>query len=142
MNPSTLQSPTITQSQPHPFTSPPPTSPGGAAATTTATPVQTTTTAVPPLRRLLIFREVPGPTTTTPARTGATGTTAAGTTGGPHAEVANLVPVNTAGLPIASSVSTSTSEREDWISALPLRVIRAFTDIFNQPRYKNWFVVS
>lgn len=140
MNPSALQSPSLTQSQQHPFTSPPPATPGGAA--TTATPVQTTTTAVPPLRRLLIFREVPGPTTTTPTTTASTTTTAPATTTGHHAEVANLVPVNTAGLPISSSVSTSASEKEDWISALPLRVIRAFTDIFNQPRYKNWFVLS
>jgi hypothetical protein len=48
-------------------------------------------------------------------------------------------PVNALGLPIAGSGPyfpgcTTT------VSNLPLKVIKSFTEVFNSPRYKNWFV--
>ncbi|OJJ49681.1 hypothetical protein ASPZODRAFT_128182 [Penicilliopsis zonata CBS 506.65] len=66
-------------------------------------------------RRLLIFQETRNPQT---------------------AEFAYL-PVNRLGLPICGDGPELPS-----ILELPLRILRAFTDIFNQPKYKGWAVVS
>ncbi|CAG8110854.1 unnamed protein product [Penicillium olsonii] len=45
------------------------------------------------------------------------------------------VPVNKLGLPICGDGPELPS-----ILELPLRVLRVFTDIFNQPKYKGWYV--
>ncbi|CAG7923170.1 unnamed protein product [Penicillium olsonii] len=47
------------------------------------------------------------------------------------------VPVNKLGLPICGDGPELPS-----ILELPLRVLRVFTDIFNQPKYKGWAVLS
>ncbi|KAJ5951013.1 uncharacterized protein N7479_009426 [Penicillium vulpinum] len=47
------------------------------------------------------------------------------------------LPVNKLGLPICGYGPELPS-----ILELPLRVLRVFTDIFNQPKYKGWAVVS
>ncbi|KAG0155328.1 hypothetical protein PDIDSM_903 [Penicillium digitatum] len=47
------------------------------------------------------------------------------------------LPVNKLGLPICGDGPEMPS-----ILELPLRVLRVFTDIFNQPKYKGWAVVS
>ncbi|KAJ5382945.1 hypothetical protein N7517_000856 [Penicillium concentricum] len=47
------------------------------------------------------------------------------------------LPVNKLGLPICGDGPELPS-----ILELPLRVLRVFTDIFNQPKYKGWAVVS
>ncbi|EAW07790.1 uncharacterized protein ACLA_025070 [Aspergillus clavatus NRRL 1] len=51
-------------------------------------------------------------------------------------EVAYL-PVNKLGLPICGPGPELPS-----ILELPLRILRAFTEIFNQPKYKGWAVVA
>lgn len=45
------------------------------------------------------------------------------------------LPVNKLGLPICGDGPVMPS-----ILELPLRVLRVFTDIFNQPKYKGWYV--
>ncbi|CAG8887211.1 unnamed protein product [Penicillium egyptiacum] len=72
--------------------------------------------ASPASRRLLIFRETRDPQ-----------------------NVAEIVyqPVNKLGLPICGDGPELPS-----ILELPLRVLMVFTDIFNQPKYKGWAVVS
>lgn len=45
------------------------------------------------------------------------------------------LPVNKLGLPICGDGPEMPSVLE-----LPLRVLRVFTDIFNQPKYKGWYV--
>ncbi|KAJ5091857.1 hypothetical protein NUU61_006727 [Penicillium alfredii] len=69
-----------------------------------------------PARRLLIFQE----------------------TRNPH-NAAELVylPVNKLGLPICGDGPELPS-----ILELPLRILRAFTEIFNQPKYKGWAILS
>jgi hypothetical protein len=67
-----------------------------------------------PSRRLLIFQEARNPQNT--------------------AEVIYL-PVNKLGLPISGPGPELPS-----ILELPLRILRAFTEIFNQPKYKGWYV--
>jgi hypothetical protein len=67
-----------------------------------------------PSRRLLIFQEARNPHNT--------------------AEVVYL-PVNKLGLPICGDGPDLPS-----ILELPLRVLKVFTDIFNQPKYKGWYV--
>ncbi|KAE8349317.1 hypothetical protein BDV28DRAFT_152004 [Aspergillus coremiiformis] len=69
-----------------------------------------------PSRRLLIFQEARNPQNPT--------------------EVVYL-PVNKLGLPICGPGPELPS-----ILELPLRILRAFTEIFNQPRYKGWALVS
>ncbi|KAJ5880869.1 uncharacterized protein N7473_011922 [Penicillium subrubescens] len=69
-----------------------------------------------PSRRLLIFQEARNPHNT--------------------AEVVYL-PVNKLGLPICGDGPDQPS-----ILELPLRVLKVFTDIFNQPKYKGWAVLS
>ncbi|KAJ5098871.1 hypothetical protein N7532_005872 [Penicillium argentinense] len=69
-----------------------------------------------PVRRLLIFQETRNPQNT--------------------AEVAYL-PVNKLGLPICGNGPDLPN-----ILELPLRVVKAFTEIFNQPKYKGWYVYS
>lgn len=65
-------------------------------------------------RRLVIFQETRNPHNT--------------------AEVAYL-PVNKLGLPICGDGPDLPS-----ILELPLHILKAFTDIFNQPKYKGWYV--
>jgi hypothetical protein len=65
-------------------------------------------------RRLLIFQEARNPANT--------------------AEIVYL-PVNKLGLPICGPGPELPS-----ILELPLRILRAFTEIFNQPKYKGWYV--
>lgn len=67
-----------------------------------------------PARRLLIFQETRNPQNT--------------------AETV-YVPVNKLGLPICGEGPDLPS-----ILELPLRVMKVFTDIFNQPKYKGWYV--
>ena len=67
-----------------------------------------------PSRRLLIFQEARNPQNT--------------------AEIV-YVPVNKLGLPISGPGPELPS-----ILELPLRILKAFTDIFNQPKYKGWYV--
>ncbi|PYH87277.1 hypothetical protein BO82DRAFT_397185 [Aspergillus uvarum CBS 121591] len=69
----------------------------------------------PPSRRLLIFQEARHPQT---------------------AEVVYL-PVNKLGLPICGDGPDLPS-----ILELPLRILKAFTEIFNQPKYKGWAIVA
>ncbi|KAB8069079.1 hypothetical protein BDV29DRAFT_58401 [Aspergillus leporis] len=69
-----------------------------------------------PSRRLLIFQEARNPQNT--------------------AEVIYL-PVNKLGLPISGPGPELPS-----ILELPLRILRAFTEIFNQPKYKGWAIMS
>ncbi|KAJ5370443.1 uncharacterized protein N7496_006535 [Penicillium cataractarum] len=69
-----------------------------------------------PSRRLLIFQETRNPHNT--------------------AEVLYL-PVNKLGLPICGDGPDLPS-----ILELPLRILKVFTDIFNQPKYKGWAVLS
>lgn len=66
----------------------------------------------PPSRRLLIFQEARNPQS--------------------PSEIVYL-PVNKLGLPICGDGPELPSMLE-----LPLRILRAFTDIFNQPKYKGW----
>lgn len=66
-------------------------------------------------RRLLIFQETRNPQNV--------------------AETVYL-PVNKLGLPICGDGPEMPS-----ILELPLRVLRVFTDIFNQPKYKGWYVL-
>ncbi|KAF9889197.1 hypothetical protein FE257_007510 [Aspergillus nanangensis] len=47
------------------------------------------------------------------------------------------VPVNKLGLPICGPGPELPS-----ILELPLRILRAFTEIFNQPRYKGWAIAG
>ncbi|KAA8652076.1 hypothetical protein EYZ11_005564 [Aspergillus tanneri] len=68
------------------------------------------------VRRLLIFQEARNPQKAT--------------------ETVYL-PVNKLGLPICGPGPELPS-----ILELPLRILKAFTDIFNQPKYKGWSVVS
>jgi hypothetical protein len=70
--------------------------------------------AQPTSRRLLIFQETRNPQNT--------------------AETVYL-PVNKLGLPICGDGPELPS-----ILELPLRILRVFTDIFNQPKYKGWYV--
>lgn len=70
--------------------------------------------AQPTSRRLLIFQETRNPQNT--------------------AETVYL-PVNKLGLPICGEGPELPS-----ILELPLRILRVFTDIFNQPKYKGWYV--
>ncbi|KAB8255109.1 hypothetical protein BDV32DRAFT_142312 [Aspergillus pseudonomiae] len=72
--------------------------------------------APPPSRRLLIFQEARNPQNT--------------------AEVVYL-PVNKLGLPICGPGPELPS-----ILELPLRILKAFTDIFNQPKYKGWSIMG
>lgn len=72
--------------------------------------------APPPSRRLLIFQEARNPQNT--------------------AEVVYL-PLNKLGLPISGPGPELPS-----ILELPLRILRAFTEIFNQPKYKGWAIMS
>ncbi|KAJ5275236.1 hypothetical protein N7505_003781 [Penicillium chrysogenum] len=72
--------------------------------------------ASPASRRLLIFQETCNPQNV--------------------AEIV-YIPVNKLGLPICGDGPELPS-----ILQLPLRVLRVFTDIFNQPKYKGWAVVS
>jgi len=65
-----------------------------------------------PARRLLIFQEARNPANT--------------------AEIAYL-PVNKLGLPICGDGPVLPDLLE-----LPLRIVKAFTEIFNQPKYKGW----
>ncbi|KAJ5482135.1 hypothetical protein N7475_000947 [Penicillium sp. IBT 31633x] len=67
-------------------------------------------------RRLLIFQETRNPQN--PAET-------------------VYLPVNKLGLPICGDGPELPS-----ILELPLRVLRVFTEIFNQPKYKGWSVYS
>ncbi|PTU22537.1 hypothetical protein P175DRAFT_0555208 [Aspergillus ochraceoroseus IBT 24754] len=67
-------------------------------------------------RRLLIFQESPNPSNPTEPIY--------------HA-------VNKLGLPICGAGPDMPS-----ILDLPLRILRAFTEIFNDPRYKGWAIVS
>lgn len=67
-----------------------------------------------PSRRLLIFQETRNPHNT--------------------AELIYL-PVNKLGLPICSDGPELPS-----ILELPLHILKVFTDIFNQPKYKGWYV--
>ncbi|EPS32223.1 hypothetical protein POX_d05612 [Penicillium oxalicum] len=69
-----------------------------------------------PTRRLLIFQETRNPLNT--------------------AEVAYL-PVNKLGLPICGDGPDLPS-----ILELPLHILKVFTEIFNQPKYKGWAVLS
>ncbi|KAJ5985306.1 hypothetical protein N7499_008416 [Penicillium canescens] len=72
--------------------------------------------AQPTSRRLLIFQETRNPQNT--------------------AETVYL-PVNKLGLPICGEGPELPS-----ILELPLRILRVFTEIFNQPKYKGWAVLS
>jgi hypothetical protein len=65
-------------------------------------------------RRLLIFQETRNPA---------------------NAAEPVYLPVNKLGLPICGEGPELPSMLE-----LPLRVLRVFTDIFNQPKYKGWYV--
>lgn len=65
-----------------------------------------------PTRRLLIFQEARNPQNT--------------------AEIVYL-PVNKLGLPICGDGPELPS-----ILELPLRILKVFTEIFNQPKYKGW----
>ncbi|BDD54773.1 hypothetical protein MPDQ_006686 [Monascus purpureus] len=47
------------------------------------------------------------------------------------------IPVNRQGLPICGSGPELPS-----ILELPLRIVKAFTDIFNHPRYRGWAILS
>ncbi|KAE8360011.1 hypothetical protein BDV27DRAFT_162075 [Aspergillus caelatus] len=69
-----------------------------------------------PSRRLLIFQEARNPQNT--------------------AEIV-YVPVNKLGLPISGPGPELPS-----ILELPLRILKAFTDIFNQPKYKGWAIMG
>lgn len=68
-----------------------------------------------PSRRLLIFQEARNPANA--------------------AEIAYL-PVNKLGLPICGEGPVLPD-----ILELPLRIVKAFTEIFNQPKYKGWYVI-
>ncbi|GAT29344.1 similar to An08g02410 [Aspergillus luchuensis] len=70
----------------------------------------------PPSRRLLIFQEARNPQS--------------------PSEIVYL-PVNKLGLPICGDGPEMPSMLE-----LPLRILKAFTDIFNQPKYKGWALVG
>jgi hypothetical protein len=70
--------------------------------------------ASPASRRLLIFQEARNPQ---------------------NAAETVYIPVNKLGLPICGDGPELPS-----ILELPLRVLRAFTDTFNQPKYKGWYV--
>ncbi|KAJ5832244.1 hypothetical protein N7474_000555 [Penicillium riverlandense] len=76
----------------------------------------TATPPPPPTRRLLVFQETRNPQNTT--------------------ETVYL-PVNKLGLPICGEGPELPS-----ILKLPLRILRAFTDIFNQPKYKGWAILA
>lgn len=69
-----------------------------------------------PTRRLLIFQETRNPQNTS--------------------ETVYL-PVNKLGLPICGDGPDLPS-----ILELPLRILKVFTDIFNQPKYKGWYVIA
>ncbi|KAJ5122669.1 hypothetical protein N7448_003802 [Penicillium atrosanguineum] len=69
-----------------------------------------------PTRRLLIFQEARNPQNT--------------------AEIVYL-PVNKLGLPICGEGPELPS-----ILELPLRILKVFTEIFNQPKYKGWAVLG
>lgn len=69
----------------------------------------------PPTRRLLIFQETRNPQK--PSET-------------------VYLPVNKLGLPICGDGPDLPS-----ILELPLRILKVFTDIFNQPKYKGWYVM-
>lgn len=72
------------------------------------------TTPSHPPRRLLIFQETRNPQNT--------------------AEIVYL-PVNKLGLPVCGDGPELPS-----ILELPLRILKVFTDIFNTPKYKGWYV--
>lgn len=69
-----------------------------------------------PTRRLLIFQETRNPQNS--------------------AEIVYL-PVNKLGLPICGDGPELPS-----ILELPLRIVKVFTEIFNQPKYKGWYVLT
>lgn len=69
-----------------------------------------------PSRRLVIFQETRNPHNT--------------------AEIIYL-PVNKLGLPICGDGPELPS-----ILELPLHILKVFTDIFNQPKYKGWYVFT
>lgn len=71
-------------------------------------------TATSTTRRLLIFQEGRNPQN-------------------PSEQV--FLPINKLGLPI-----TGPGPELPSILELPLRILKAFTDIFNQPKYKGWYV--
>ncbi|KAL4865227.1 hypothetical protein BDV12DRAFT_174960 [Aspergillus spectabilis] len=92
-------------------------------------------------RRLLIFQETSIPGTTNPL------------TPSPHTPSPNLpssggqfqtqyTPINKLGLPIAGPGSLPEGLGLGSLLSLPLRVIMAFTEIFNGVKYKGWAVVS
>ena len=87
------------------------TSPTASSSTTSPT---TTPTPIHPPRRLLIFQETRNPQN-------------------PSELV--YIPVNKQGLPI-----TGPGPELPSILELPLRILRAFTEIFNMPRYSGWYV--
>jgi hypothetical protein len=102
---------------------------GGATSTLFApsnpsgsTPVNNTSYHHYPPRRLLIFHETRNPQNT--------------------AETVYIA-VNAQGLPICGLGPGQGPELfQTSVLDLPLRIIKAFTDIFNHPRYKNWLVWS
>jgi hypothetical protein len=49
--------------------------------------------------------------------------------------------VNTQGLPICGAAPYFGAQSSfGAVTELPLRVLKAFTEIFNTPKYKNWYV--
>ncbi|RMJ25215.1 hypothetical protein PHISP_03905, partial [Aspergillus sp. HF37] len=81
----------------------------------------TTTTATnsppqPPPRRLLIFQEARNPQ---------------------NASELVYLPVNKQGLPI-----TGPGPELPSILELPLRILKAFTEIFNMPKYSGWAILA
>ncbi|KAL4874817.1 hypothetical protein BJY04DRAFT_224657 [Aspergillus karnatakaensis] len=91
-------------------------------------------------RRLLIFQEV-----TTPS-TGANPLTPSPHTPGLNSSSSQFqtqyTPVNKLGLPISGPGSLPEGLGVGSLLSLPLRVIMAFTEIFNGVKYKGWSIVA
>ncbi|CEN62219.1 hypothetical protein BJX68DRAFT_228644 [Aspergillus pseudodeflectus] len=97
-------------------------------------------------RRLLIFQETPlqghahqlSPSANplTPGPAGSPGALQ------PSQQQYQYTPVNKLGLPIHGPGSLPDGLGLPSLLSLPLRVLNAFTEIFNAPRYKGWAVVA
>lgn len=96
-------------------------------------------------RRLLIFQETP---LQPPASAKPLTPTVTPLTPGPAGNFQNqyqpqyqYIPINKLGLPVSGPGSLPEGLGVGSLLSLPLRVITAFTEIFNGPKYKGWYVL-
>ncbi|KAL1966479.1 hypothetical protein VTN77DRAFT_4401 [Rasamsonia byssochlamydoides] len=114
------------------FTTAPSSYPSSSTTTaTTPAPAHPASILYHPPRRLLIFHETRNPQNPTETAYVAVNAQGLPICGGPGLEFFSK--------PVSSGLSGAGGGS---VLDLPLRVIKAFTEIFNNPRYKNWAIVS